>query len=746
MIPAMLPDTTLTMTPAMMDAWKRLRLLLSRAFTRSELERLASEIHPELDVVSALPGPAASKVEVVEAWLDFLRRNGVLDDEFFRRTMDERGNLSDSMRDIQQTLRPAHQDRFPGAMVGGRYRLDAWEGSGGFGEVWRAFDEGSPVPSQEVAIKFLKSNLARYAEIRPQFLAGVETMRAKRLPGVVEILDGPALHEGQPYFVMEYLRGGNLEGVVQPDKGKIQRTGLMLLRDILAIGRAVALLHAADLIHRDIKPSNILFDERGECRLSDIDLVTSRRLPRGTFALQPRAPYAAPEQLRGGRRPGDIVDDRTDVYGLAMTAVYCLRGSEPASSGTYALDETLPCGPKVHTVLFRALTGSRERRPTMSQFCNELEQALSTDLVVLAALDQTSERTRHWGRALIDGMTETFSALVPPVEVVPLDDRGDPQAARDLVQEVEVHLQQRSVLAVVGPVCTRCTDAAMRGYGALLEGRVDALHLLPVATGSHLLEHGLLGVYRMPPDNREQARCITQAVERMGLQEQGPVVVAVGQGDAYVMDLCDNLRFQVRHRGWRWDMLSDEDLAIIAGKKPSIVVVVGPWQADTGRSARRFLEDWRKESVVTAKVLLTDYAVLDAVRTQTELLQDVICSFQIKPPKEAPREGTWFMHDYGRDTALLIREAWKPSHKGVRRALEDRGTIEGLANDYKFTHNGDNGAGRFHLYRIEPTLDGRAIFRHLGGEGCPCPYPAAVEGGAKHGPDALPTARTSETV
>src|SRR6185369_6109174 len=94
---------------------------------------------------------------------------------------------------------------------------------------------------------------------------------------------------------------------------------------ILPIAKALALAHSKGVIHRDIKPSNILLDESDQPKLTDFDLVGVNDTTGGTrTGALGTVVYAAPECLE---RPQEATA-RADVYGLGMTAIFCLFGKD----------------------------------------------------------------------------------------------------------------------------------------------------------------------------------------------------------------------------------------------------------------------------------------------------------------------------------------------------------------------------------------------------------------------------------
>lgn len=273
------------------------------------------------------------------------------------------------IRELRRRIREGGQLR-PGDQLGdGRFLMLERIGQGGFGVVWRAYDQRRDM---EVAIKVLQPMLAGDPIRRERFYRGVRAMARLEHEAVVRVLDPGSEDEGYHYFVMELLPGGDLRRRVLA--GTIDRDRVIPL--ILRVGEALAAAHARGLVHRDVKPGNILLDEAGDPRLSDFDLVAdpntsggTRTGPLGTFV------YAPPEMLD---RPQDA-GPPADVYGLAMTAVFGLHGRDlPLDmvrdpSGVIG---ALRARDPVKAVLKRALSWSpSERHDDARAFCDGLRRA-----------------------------------------------------------------------------------------------------------------------------------------------------------------------------------------------------------------------------------------------------------------------------------------------------------------------------------------------------------------------------------
>src|SRR5213080_4222763 len=137
----------------------------------------------------------------------------------------------------------------------GHYEILEVLGCGGFGIVFRAFDE---VLQRVVAIKVLAPQMAATSPARKRFLREARSSAQVRHENVVQVY---AVEEQPlPYLVMEFIPGETLQQ-------RLDRTGPLDVPEVLRIGRQIAeglaAAHVQGLIHRDIKPANILLTGDG---------------------------------------------------------------------------------------------------------------------------------------------------------------------------------------------------------------------------------------------------------------------------------------------------------------------------------------------------------------------------------------------------------------------------------------------------------------------------------------------------
>src|SRR4051812_23227243 len=327
----------------------------------------------------------------------------------------------------------------PAPLVLGRYRLGARLGAGGFGTVYAAMDERL---RREVAVKVIPGHDG-WDRARGQR----EALAAARLdhPGVVGVFDAGEDGDAR-YLVSELVRGRTLD--------RLAADGELSDRDVLRLGLALAdaleHAHGRGVIHRDVKPQNVIVPDRprsarSAAKLTDFGvahLAGDAPLTRtgdvvGTLA------YMAPEQADGHR-----VDERADLYSLALVLYEGLAGVNPVRAGSPAatarrLGTVLPplarkrkdLPPELCEALDRALSPRPEDRGTLDELADELAAGLtgvSDDGGTILAHPLERPRTatlpplagRALGAAAAAGLAAAAVTLVPEPPVVPLAAAG----------------------------------------------------------------------------------------------------------------------------------------------------------------------------------------------------------------------------------------------------------------------------------------------------------------------------------
>lgn len=205
----------------------------------------------------------------------------------------------------------------------GHYEIVAELGRGGMGVVYKGFE---PALNRFVAIKELSPSLAHDPQLVERFLREARSMAALNDPHIIQIYF-IGQENGQPFFVMEFVEGDSLSGLLKRE-GRLQPEVALKILHQTAQGLATA--HDAGVIHRDIKPGNLMLSTRGQVKIADFGIalatqdLSKKLTTTGEFVGTPG--YLSPEVCLG--KP---VDQRSDVFSLGIVLFEMLSGKTPFS-------------------------------------------------------------------------------------------------------------------------------------------------------------------------------------------------------------------------------------------------------------------------------------------------------------------------------------------------------------------------------------------------------------------------------
>lgn len=208
-----------------------------------------------------------------------------------------------------------------------QYQLCQRLGAGGMGEVYLAEHR---LLKRLCALKLVRMECARHTDALARFEREVRAAARLSHPNIVEVYDYGYTQDGTFYYVMEYLRGFSLAGMVDRYGPLPPGRVIYLLQQACA---ALAEAHAEGLVHRDLKPANIFAAYIGRrhdvAKLLDFGLV--KEVAGGDVALSAAgAVYGTPQYMAPEQAAGDgALDHRADLYALGGIAYYLLTGRPP---------------------------------------------------------------------------------------------------------------------------------------------------------------------------------------------------------------------------------------------------------------------------------------------------------------------------------------------------------------------------------------------------------------------------------
>lgn len=291
----------------------------------------------------------------------------------------------------------------------GPYRLEQQLGSGGMGEVWRAWDERL---ERHVALKQVRTN-TKVRKGRERLRREARAAARLNHPAIVHIYDFLEGEDGD-WIVMEFVEGRTLRDLLDEVETLPPARAVQLCREIT---EGLAEAHKRGILHRDLKTSNVIIATTGRAKILDFGLA--KEIPRDVAAAEGwdltastpgmllGTPFAmSPEQVLG-----DPLDERSDLFSLGSLFYEVLTGKAPFR----AQNAVLSMARVAHGDLPPLQESNPELPPAVCDLvdwllCKAPDHRPRSADEVLAALDSTSGT-----HALPLAAPQALAAQSPPI-------------------------------------------------------------------------------------------------------------------------------------------------------------------------------------------------------------------------------------------------------------------------------------------------------------------------------------------
>jgi serine/threonine-protein kinase len=416
-------------------------------------------------------------------------------------------------------------DALVGTVLEGAYRITRLIGEGGMGAVYEAVQLRL---NKRVAIKLMARDLAANREALARFHREAEITSHLGHPHLVTVFDFGQAESGEPYLVMEYLEGEDLDH-------RLRRVGRLSIEATVHVVRQVAsalnAAHDQGVVHRDLKPGNVfLVQIPGEpdfVKVLDFGISkmkAARTQLTSASAVMGTPNYMSPEQATGML---DDIDHRADQWALACIAWEMLSGrcpfvaDEPAALlyqiinlDPHPLAPRVPgLPPAVETALRRGLRKKpAERFSSMREFSRELEAAAFG-----RPADATPAPVLVSSIAPLTDATLGYSATQVPL--APVRQRAVP-ASRDARKPGAPASQARSP---VQALVARARKWMLPAMGRL--SRIKPIYVIVVAAAGVLLILGAFLLFRSSPAPKPPATSVAHPTVAPLPQPPAPSVV-----------------------------------------------------------------------------------------------------------------------------------------------------------------------------------------------------------------------------
>ena len=294
-----------------------------------------------------------------------------------------------------------------------RYTWVSEVGKGGLGKVWLARDNDL---AREVALKEVKPGSASTEAVR-RLIKEAQITGQLQHPNIVPVYE--VNRGGRPFYTMKLVKGETLSKAIrrhheQSRAGHEDPLSLpRLLNVFVNVCEALAYAHSRGIIHRDLKPENIVLGDYGEAIVLDWGLakqigsadeetapvlLTDDAQSQATkLGATPGTPaYMSPEQAAGRV---DLMDHRTDIYGLGTILFEILTGHpphrtlppSPATPDPLAQTVILEATPRlsIHDLLQRISEGDTPR-------ARDVDPTISRELDAVCATAMSKKRDERY--------------------------------------------------------------------------------------------------------------------------------------------------------------------------------------------------------------------------------------------------------------------------------------------------------------------------------------------------------------
>jgi serine/threonine protein kinase len=270
---------------------------------------------------------------------------------------------------------------------------------GGMGVVYEAQQRGAGNFRKVVAVKLIREEYSAIEEFQNNFIGEARLVADLIHTNIVQTYHLGQVG-GQYFMVMEFVRGINLEQLIEEQRKQGRAIPVDLAAFIISrVARGLAYAHSKcdregrhlNIVHRDIGPKNVMLAYEGDVKLTDFGIAKALDLMYNEEGkvIAGKDEYLSPEQASYA-----ITDARADLFPLGIVLTELLLGKnifrspDRSISRRNILSMSIPrfsslrpeIEPRLEAIIQRALQRDRDKRyQSAFEMLTDLEMYLYSD-------------------------------------------------------------------------------------------------------------------------------------------------------------------------------------------------------------------------------------------------------------------------------------------------------------------------------------------------------------------------------
>jgi serine/threonine protein kinase len=329
----------------------------------------------------------------------------------------------------------------------GKYRIDRYISSGGFGNTYLAtniaFDETVAIKefflrdvalrdSETTAVSVVNpTSLPVFQEQKEKFRKEARRLRNLHSDHIVAVSD--LFDENDTsYYVMEYIDGESLRDMVKKYRALPEENVKDYLLQTLD---ALEVVHAQNMYHLDLKPANLMVDKKGCLKVIDFG-ASKQQKDSGNYSKSAvcYSPGYAPQEQQ--EQALDKFGPWTDIYALGATCYNVLTGETPPTTtditdeGESAFHFPASVSERMRKLVIWMMKSRRVDRPQSIQDIRDFLENNSG-----ASSDPQSKASIEGQKEKVQALEETVIARTPNIHTNP---------RKNIKPEIKVTLQRET--------------------------------------------------------------------------------------------------------------------------------------------------------------------------------------------------------------------------------------------------------------------------------------------------------------